>query len=210
MAENVEEFKKFIAENKGTRKFKQSVELAINFKGIDFTKQDNKLNIDIMLPHGKGKTRKVAIFSTDRNIAEDARKNGVEVIDGTQIEQISKDTARLNSLLDYELIAQPSLMPNIAKSLGQFLGPRNRMPRPLVGNANIASLSNELTKRISLKNRGKNLPTIHCVIGNEDMEPEKIYDNIREVLSSVTKKVGGSHIKSAYVKLTMSKPLKIA
>ena len=163
-----------------------------------------------MLPHGKGKTRKVAIFSTDRNIAEDARKNGVEVIDGTQIEQISKDTARLNSLLDYELIAQPSLMPNIAKSLGQFLGPRNRMPRPLVGNANIASLSNELTKRISLKNRGKNLPTIHCVIGNEDMEPEKIYDNIREVLSSVTKKVGGSHIKSAYVKLTMSKPLKIA
>ena len=51
---------------------------------------------------------------------------------------------------------------------------------------------------------------MHCIVGNEDMDPSKIYDNVREVLSSITKKVGGSHIRSAYVKLTMSKPLKVA
>lgn len=210
MAENAEEFKKFIAENKGKRKFKQTVELAINFKGIDFTKQDNKINIEIILPNGKGKTKKIGVFSTDRNITEEARKNGVEVIDGAEIEQISKDSARMSALLDYELIAQPSLMPVVAKNLGQFLGPRNKMPKPLVGNTSIATLSGELNKRISLKNKGKNLPTVHCIVGNEDMEPAMIYDNVREVMNAVSKKVGGSHIKSAYVKLTMSAPLRIA
>lgn len=210
MAEELETFSKFLAENKGKRKFKQTVELAINFKGIDFTKQDNRLNMDITLPNGKGKSKKIAVFSTDRNISADAQKNGVEVIDGTQIEQIGKDPARMNSLLEYELIAQPSLMPVVAKNLGQFLGPRNAMPKPLLGNASLSSLAAELNKRISIKNRGKNLPTVHCIVGSEDMEANKIYDNIKEVMGSVTKKVGGNHIKSAYVKLTMSKPLKIA
>src|SRR5208282_1878517 len=107
MAIELEELSKFLAENKGKRKFKQTVELAINFKGIDFTKQDNRLNLEVTLPNGKGKTKKVAVFSADRNLSEQARSNGVEVIDGTQIEQIGKDTAKLNSLLEYELIAQP-------------------------------------------------------------------------------------------------------
>ncbi len=210
MAENIEEFNKFVAENKGKRKFKQTVELAINFKGIDFTKQDNRINLEVRLPNGKGKTVKVAIFSTERGLAEEAKRNGVEVIDGTQIEQLSKDAARLNSLLDYELMAQPNLMPVIAKNLGQFLGPRNKMPKPLLGNVNIANMAAELNKTISLKNRGKNLPTVHCIVGNEDMDASKIYENVREVINTVTKKVGGSHVRSAYVKLTMSKPLKVA
>ncbi|MDE1767831.1 MAG: 50S ribosomal protein L1 [Candidatus Micrarchaeota archaeon] len=210
MAENKEEFSKFIAENKGKRKFKQTVELAINFKGIDFTKQDNRLNLEVNLPNGKGKTKKVAVFSTDRNLSEQAKTNGVEVIDGAQIEQIGKDPARLNSLLEYELIAQPSLMPVIAKNLGQFLGTRNKMPKPLIGSSNIANISEELNKRIQLRNRGKNLPTIHCIVGTEDMEPEKIYANVQEVISTVTKKVGNAHVRSAYVKLTMSKPFKVA
>ncbi len=211
MAEDLEAFSKFMAENKGQRKFKQTVELAINFKGIDFTKQDNRLNLEVNLPHGKGTNVKVGVFATDRNIIEEAKKNGVEVIDGADIEKIGKDPAKLNDLLSYELMAQPNLMPQLAKNLGQFLGPRNKMPKPLLGsNANLANLATELNKRISLRNRGKNLPTVHCIVGNEDMDASKIYDNVREVLNSVTKKVGNSHIKSAYVKLTMSKPIKIA
>ena len=70
-------------------------------------------------------------------------------------------------------------------------------------------MTNELNKRITLRSRGKNLPTVHCIVGNEDMDSRKIYENVREVLTVVTKQVGSSHMKSAYVKLTMSKPLKI-
>jgi large subunit ribosomal protein L1 len=210
MADYSEEFGKFIAENKGKRKFKQTVELAINFKGIDFTRQDNKINLDVVLPNGKGKVKKIAIFTSDRNLSEEARKNGIEVIDGADIPAIAANAARLSSLLDYELIAQPALMPQVAKSLGQFLGPRNRMPRPLVGSAGMANMANELNKRITIRNRGKNLPTVHCVVGNEDMDAAKLYENINEVMGSVTRKVGNNRIRSAYVKLTMSKPMRIA
>ncbi len=210
MAENIEEFSKFIAENKGKRKFKQTVELAINFKGVDFSKQENRINLEVILPNGKGKVNKLAVFSIDRNLSDEARKHDVEVIDGTQLEQIKSDPARLNQLLNYELIAQPALMPAIAKSLGQFLGTRNKMPKPLLGNATVATMSSNLNKMITIRNRGKNLPTIHCIVGNEDMEPNKIYDNVKEVLSAVNKKLGPNHVKSAYVKLTMSKPMKVA
>src|SRR5271166_972092 len=121
MAEELENFSKFLADNKGKRKFKQTVELAVNFKGVDFSKQDNRLNLEVLLPNGKGKVKKIAVFSTDRTLSEEAAKHGVEVIDGNTLEQIKTDQARLNSLLEYELIAQPALMPAIAKSLGQFL-----------------------------------------------------------------------------------------
>ena len=65
MAE-LEEFTQYIGENKGKRKFKQSVELAINFKNIDFSKQDNRLNMEILLPNGKGKVRKIALLKSGR------------------------------------------------------------------------------------------------------------------------------------------------
>lgn len=204
-----EELAKFIAENKGKRKFKQSVELAINFKEIDFNKQENKLNLDVMLPHGKGKSTKIAVFATDKNIIEGARKSGAEVIDGTTLESIANDQVRMRSLLDFELFAQPNLMPSIARYLGQFLGPRNKMPKPLLGGMNMQNLSVEADRRITLRSKGKNLPTVHCIVGSEDLEPKKIYENVSEVVNTVSKKVGQNRIRSVYVKMTMSKPVKL-
>ncbi len=210
MAQNLEDFSKFITENKGKRKFKQSVELAVNFKGIDFSKQANRLNLDVMLPNGRGRTSKVAVFATDKGIVENASKSGIEVIDGNRLDALATDQSRLNSLLDYELLAQPNLMPSIAKYLGQFLGPRNKMPKPLLGNANVANMASDLNKKITIRNKGKYVPTIHCVVGNEDMEAKALYENVNEVISEINKKVGPNHIRSAYVKMTMSGPMKVA
>lgn len=208
MAE-LEEFTQYIGENKGKRKFKQSVELAINFKNIDFSKQDNRLNMEILLPNGKGKVRKIALFANEKGLIAQAKKNNVDVISDTELPAIATDSVRMGSLLNCELIAQPNLMPLIARHLGQFLGPRNKMPKPLLGNVNFDNIVNELNRRIVLRNKGKFLPTLHCVVGQEDMEPEKIYYNVKEVMDSVSRKVGQNHIKSAYVKLTMSKPIRI-
>ncbi len=209
MAENNENLSKFLDENKGKRKFKQSVELAINFKGLDFSKQDNRINLEIILPNGKGKVRKIGLFASDKGLIAEAEKNGIEIFRDTDIPAIVADSTRLSSLLDYELIAQPNLMPIIAKNMGQFLGPRNRMPKPLLGNINVANIVNELNRRIVIRNKGKNLPTVHCIVGSEDMDADKIGRNISEVLDSINKKVGANHIRSVYLKLTMSKPLRL-
>ncbi len=208
MAQDLESLTKFLSENRGKRKFKQSVELAINFKNIDLAKQDNRLNLEVLLPNGKGRVRKIGIFAGDKNMIAEAERNGIEIIRDTEIQSTATDSQRMTALLQYELVAQPNLMPVIAKSMGQFLGPRNKMPKPLLGNVNMEGIVSDLNRRIVIRSKGKNLPTVHCIVGNEDMEPEKIYGNIQEVLGAVNKRIGPNHIKSVYVKLTMSHPMR--
>ncbi|MCL4552601.1 MAG: 50S ribosomal protein L1 [Candidatus Marsarchaeota archaeon] len=208
MAQDLESLTKFLGENRGKRKFKQSVELAINFKNIDLAKQDNRLNLEVLLPNGKGRVRKIGIFAGDKNMIAEAERNGIEIIRDTEIQSTATDSQRMTALLQYELVAQPNLMPVIAKSMGQFLGPRNKMPKPLLGNVNMEGIVSDLNRRIVIRSKGKNLPTVHCIVGNEDMEPEKIYGNIQEVLGAVNKRIGPNHIKSVYVKLTMSHPMR--
>ncbi len=208
MSASLEEFTKFLEENKGKRKFKQTVEVAINFRGVDFSKQDNRLNLNIALPHGKGKVRSIAIITNDKAVTESAKKNGVEVIDTAQLDSISKDPKRLSSLLNYDLLAQANTMPLVARHLGQFLGPRNRMPRPMMPGTNIEEMVKELGRSVSVKSKGKYLPTVHSIVGVEDMNPSSIYGNITEIVKTVGAKVGQNNIRSVYVKLTMSKPMK--
>ena len=206
--ESLSKLKTFIEENKGKRKFTQSVELAVNFKGIDFTKQDNRLNLEVKLPYGKGRDSKAIVFADDTKLAEKAAAAGARVIPSSQLQSLSSNKAQMTDLLNYELVAQPSMMPQIAKSLGQFLGPKNKIPRPLIGEDVSAVISN-ISKSIYLRSKGKYLPTIHCLVGTEGMKPEDISSNIDEVINALAKKVGKANIKSAYVKLTMSKPMRI-
>jgi large subunit ribosomal protein L1 len=206
--ETLDKVSAFIAENKGSRKFTQSVELAINFTGIDMSKQVNRLNMEVKLPNGKGKAQKVMVFADDKNIVAKATTAGAQVVSGAEMQSMANDKVKLASLLNFEMLAQPSLMPTIAKNLGQFLGPRNKMPKPLIG-VEVDRAVGDITKSIYIRSKGKYLPTVHCIVGNESMEVGKVAENIDEVVGSIIKKVGKPHVKSVYLKLTMSKPIKI-
>ncbi|MEM3875844.1 MAG: hypothetical protein QXP35_02105 [Candidatus Micrarchaeaceae archaeon] len=203
-----DKFSKFINENKAKRKFVQTVELAINFKGLDFSNQANRLNMEIVLPKSKGKITNVVVFADKRDITEKAKQLGAkEIISSNAIPSIANDKIKRNELLLNDLLAESGLMPVIAKNLGQFLGPRNKMPKPLIGN--IENVFKNLSSSITLKSKGKYLPTIHCVVGTENMDVKDIADNIDAILNSVSKKLGKQTIKSVYTKLTMSNALKL-
>ncbi len=207
-SEMLKKLSSFMEENKGKRKFTQSVDLAINFANIDFNKQENRLNLDVRLPNGRGKALNVIVFADEKRIVDSATEAGAKVIPGAQIQSMSNDKAALNELLGSTLLAQPSLMPQIARALGAFLGPRNRIPKPLMGsdiNAAVGAASNTIT----IKSKGKNLPTAHCSVGMENMDVDKIAANIDAVVSTVAKKVGRQNIKSLFVKTTMSKPVRL-
>ncbi|MCL5680398.1 MAG: hypothetical protein M1465_03615 [Candidatus Marsarchaeota archaeon] len=206
--EQLEKLRSLIEENKGKRKFKQSVELIVNFKGVDFSKQENRLNLQVLLPNGKGKQSEVLVFADDSNIASKAKELGARVVSGNEIQGVASDKVGLNSMLKYEMIAQPSLMTSVAKSMGSFLGPKNKMPKPLIG-TDVASMINSVSKSVYLRSKGKYLPTVHCMVGKEDMPTDKLSANIDEVLNALAKKLGKQNIKSAYAKLTMSKPVKL-
>ncbi|MEM3781485.1 MAG: hypothetical protein QXT43_00785 [Candidatus Micrarchaeaceae archaeon] len=206
LEEKYKDFERFISENKAKRKFKQTVELAINFKGINFNEQNNRLNLSVALPNGRGKSSKAAVFAADKEIIEEAKRNGIRVIGPEEIPNIANDKQKLNDLISYSLLAQASLMPVVAKQLGQFLGPRGKMPKPIMPGSSISKIAAESSQQISIKSSGKFLPTVHCAVGTEDMDPRQIFENIKEVLNAVTSKVNANNIKSVYVKLTMSKP----
>lgn len=206
--EQLDKLNAFISENKGQRKFTQSVDLTVNFTGMDFTKADQRLNMEIRLPNGKGRESKVIFFGDDKNQVAKAQAAGAKVISSAELPTISNDKAMLNELLNCELLAQPALMPQIAKALGQFLGPRNKMPRPAIG-GDLTGMIQGMGGSVFVRSKGKYLPTVHCVIGTEKMEPNQLAANIDEVVSAFTKKLGKQHIKSVYVKMTMSKPLRL-
>lgn len=206
--ETLGKFSAFIAENKGSRKFTQTIELAINFTGIDMSKQVNRLNMEVKLPNGKGKAQKVMVFADDKNMVAKATAAGAQIVSGAEMQSMANDKAKMNSLLNYEMLAQPSLMPLIAKNLGQFLGPRNKMPKPLIGQEVDKAVA-DITKSVYIRSKGKYLPTVHCIVGNESMEADKVAANIDEVIGAVIRKVGKPHVKSVFVKLTMSKPMKL-
>lgn len=194
-------------EDKGKRKFKQSVEFIINFRGIDFKKPENRLNLSIVLPHEPPKKRKIAVFAEGQT-AFDAKKAGFTVFEPQDIEELSKDKKRLKSLAnEYEFIAEPKLMVQVGKSLGQVLGPRGKLPRPIVGS--LEATAKQVNSSVRIMTKGKYLPVVQCAIGTEDMSPNDLADNAEAVYEKIRAKVGDQYIKSLYVKLTMGKAVKV-
>ncbi len=192
-------------EEKGKKKFKQSVELIINMRGIDFAKSENRLNLDIVLPKGKGgKELKSAVFA-EGSTADDAKRAGADlIITPDQIPSYA-EAAKLKDLSDnYFLLAQPNLMGQVAKSLGQALGKKGKLPRPMVGN--IKELISRSKNSVRITSKGKYLPVAQALIGTEAMSLDELTENAETVYDAVKNKVNEGNIKSVYVKLTMGKP----
>lgn len=195
-------------EDKGKRKFTQSMELIVNMRSIDFSKSENRLNLDILLPKGKGgKELKVAVIAEDAMGAE-AKKAGADLVipPGNIPSWAAKE--KITDLADnYVLLAQPNLMGAVAKSLGQYLGPRGKLPRPVVGQ--IGPLIEGAKKSIRIVSKGKYLPTAQALVGTEGMTPEDILENIEAVYDAIKGKVREGNIKSVFIKLTMGKAVRV-
>ncbi len=195
-------------EDKGKRKFTQSVELIINMRGIDFSKSENRLNLDVVLPKGKGgKGLKSAVFA-EPAMADQAKKAGADLIISPDEIPSWGEKSKAAELADsYFLLAEPKLMGAVAKSLGQYLGKRGKLPKPIVGN--IAGMIERSKNSIRIVSKGRYLPVAHAFIGTESMEAEDLVENAEAVYEAVKNKVREGNIKSVYLKLTMGKPARV-
>jgi large subunit ribosomal protein L1 len=204
----LEEAIKKTLEEKGKRKFKQSVEIIINMRSIDFSKSENRLNLDIVLPKGKGgKELKSAVFA-EGSTADEAKKAGADLVITPDAIPSYAEPAKVTDLADnYFLLAQPNLMGVVAKSLGQYLGKRGKLPKPITGS--IRELIEKSKKSVRIVSKGKYLPVAQALIGTESMEPEDLVENAETVYDAVKNKVNEGNIRSVYIKLTMSKPARV-
>jgi large subunit ribosomal protein L1 len=174
-------------------KFKEAVDVAVNL-GIDARKSDQNVRSSTVLPHGTGKSVRVAVFTQGAN-AEAATAAGADVVGMDELAAQMK-----GGDLDFDVvIASPDAM-RVVGQLGQVLGPRGLMPNPKVGTVtpDVATAVNN-AKAGQIRYRNDKNGIIHSTIGKADFSADKIKENLEALLVDL-KKAKPSSAKGAYLK----------
>lgn len=181
-----------------TAKFRESVDISINL-GVDAKKSDQNVRGSTVLPHGSGKSVRVAVFAQGEK-ADQAREAGADAVGMDDLAQQMKDGD-----LSYQVvIAEPAAM-RVVGALGQLLGPRGLMPNPKTGTVTpdvVTAVGN--AKAGMAKFRTDKGGVVHCAVGAADFSVEQLRDNIAAVLRDI-RKAKPSTSKGAYIrKVTLS------
>ncbi|MDD4307389.1 MAG: 50S ribosomal protein L1 [Thermoplasmata archaeon] len=210
MREDIVEIVKKALEGSKERKFKESVDLAINLKGVDLSQPKYRIEEEILLPNGRGKNVKVGLFG-GAEIAAKAKGVADIIIIPEQIEEYADDKRKARKLVSAHnyFVAEAPLMPLIGKRLGPVLGPRGKMPKPIPPGSDPSAIINSLRKTIRV--RSKDRKTFHTMVGTKDMSAEDLAVNIKAVMQRVTGKLeqGENNIQSVYVKTTMGPAVRL-
>jgi len=203
----IEVIKKVKAETK-QRKFTQAIELIINFKDID-VKKGFALNEIVQLPKTSSPAT-VCVMATG-DMGRKAKEANADAVIGTaELDKFATNKRESRKFINkYDFfLADTKVMPLVGKTLGQFLGPRGKMPTPVPFDAPIESFLQRF--RSSIKVRTRASLSISCKIGDESMEDTDLAINAHAVLSAIEKKLpnGEKNIKKIMIKTTMGKPVK--
>ena len=184
-----------------TAKFVESVDVAVNL-GIDARKSDQNVRGATVLPHGTGRTVRVAVFTQGAN-AEAAKAAGADLVGMEDLaEQIKKGEMNFDVV-----IASPDAM-RVVGQLGQILGPRGLMPNPKVGTVtpNVAEAVNN-AKAGQVRYRNDKNGIIHTTIGKVDFSADQLKQNLESLLAALKKAKPatskGQFIKKVSISTTM-------
>ncbi|MDD5251117.1 MAG: 50S ribosomal protein L1 [Patescibacteria group bacterium] len=203
-AEAVELVKKL-----STTKFDSSVEVHIRL-GIDPKKSDQMVRSTVALPHGTGKTKKVAAFvSGDKE--KEAKEAGADLIGGEELIAKIASTGKI----EFDIaVATPDMMPKLAK-VAKILGPRGLMPSPKNDTVtpNIKKAIEEMKKgKVAFKS--DDTGNIHQAIGKASFTAEQLADNFTAFMEAVRKakpsSSKGVYLVSVTVAPTMGPGVKVS
>ncbi|MGV8162982.1 MAG: hypothetical protein ACP5N2_06650 [Candidatus Nanoarchaeia archaeon] len=201
-----------IEDNK--KKFSQSFDLIINLKDINLKNPEDQVDFFATLNHGLGRKMKVAAL-TGPELEERAKQVCDFVIPLRDFDKYSDKKLAKKVGAEYDFfIGQAEIMPKVAQVFGRVLGPRNKMPNPKLGSivpakGQVEQLYDKLQRTVRVM--AKKAPVIQVKVGSENMKDEELIDNIMLVYDQVVHHTPKekANIRSAFLKLTMSKPVKI-
>jgi large subunit ribosomal protein L1 len=164
-----------------TAKFDESVDVAVNL-GVDPRKSDQVVRSSTVLPHGTGKTLRVAVFAQGAN-AEKAEAAGADVVGFEDLaERIKGGEVNFDVI-----IATPDAM-RIVGQLGQILGPRGLMPNPKVGTVTPdVTTAVRNAKAGQVRYRTDKAGIVHTPIGKASFEPQALKENLLALLEDLRK-----------------------
>lgn len=193
-----------------TTKFDSAIEVHMRL-GIDPKKSDQQVRSTVTLPHGTGKTKKVAAFVGNAEKEKEAKDAGAEIVGG---EELIAEIAKTGKY-DFEIaVATPDMMPKLAK-VAKVLGPKGLMPSP-----KNETVTTNLTKTIGELRKGKvafkadDTANVHQVIGKASFTKEQLAENLNTFMEAIRKAKPptskGVYLISVTVTSTMGPGIKVA
>ena len=184
-----------------TAKFDESVDAAIRL-GVDPRKSDQVVRGATVLPHGTGKSVKVAVFTGDAQ-AEAARAAGADYVG---MEDLADEIRK--GMMDFDVvIASPDAM-RVVGQLGQILGPRGLMPNPKTGTVtpNVAEAVRN-AKAGQVRYRVDKAGIVHAPIGKASFSEQQLKENLEALIADLNKlkpaSAKGQYIRKVAVSSTM-------
>ena len=196
-----------LIKERASAKFDETVEVAMNLN-LDPRKPDQNLRGTVMLPHGTGKTVRVAVFARgDR--AKEAEAAGADIVgaedlaEKIQAGQIDFDRA----------VASPDMMSLVGR-LGKILGPRGLMPNPRLGTVTQdVGEAVRAAKGGQVEFRAEKAGIVHAGIGKVSFSEEALVENVRAFVGAISRSkptgVKGTYIKKVSLSSTMGPGLKL-
>lgn len=189
-------------------KFDETVELSIRL-GVDPRHADQQIRGAVVLPHGTGRTVKVAVFAKGEK-AKEAEEAGADKVGADDlIAEIQK------GIIDFDVaVATPDMMGSVGR-LGKILGPKGLMPNPKTG-----TVTMEVAKAVQEIKAGKveyrvdKTGIVHVPIGKVSFKPEDLHANFRTLMDVIVKAkpatAKGTYLKSVVLSSTMGPGVKVA
>ena len=190
---SLEEAIKLVKETSNT-KFDAGVEIHAKL-GIDIKKSDQQIRSTVVLPHGTGKTLKVAAFVND-NKAQEAKDAGADFVYGEEDIKKIKDTGKI----EFDVaITTPDMMPKMALA-AKVLGPKGLMPNPKTETVgpNVKQMVESLKKgKVNFKN--DDTGNVHQLIGKVSFTEAQLKENF-ETFTEALKRIKPAGVKGLYIK----------
>jgi large subunit ribosomal protein L1 len=188
-------------------KFDESVEVALNL-GVDPRHADQMVRGTVDLPHGTGKSVRVAVFAKDDK-ADEARAAGADVVGADDLaQQIQEGRIEFD-----RCIATPDMMPVVGR-LGRILGPRGLMPNPKLGTVtpNVGQAV-KAAKAGQVQFRVEKAGIIHGGVGKASFSPDLLRDNVRAFIDAVSRAkpsgAKGTYLRRIAISSTMGPGIRI-
>jgi large subunit ribosomal protein L1 len=188
-------------------KFDETVEVAFRM-GVDPRKADQMIRGTVSLPHGTGRSVRVAAFATGDK-AREAEEAGADLVGGEElVDEVMKGSIEFDAA-----VATPDLMSSVGKA-GRVLGPRGLMPNPKTGTVtfDIGKAVRDI-KAGKLEYRVDRQGNLHLVIGKRSFDDQRLMDNylavVDEIIRAKPAAAKGKYIKSATISTTMGPGVRI-
>ncbi|CAI9406492.1 50S ribosomal protein L1 [Pleomorphomonas sp. T1.2MG-36] len=196
-----------LIKERATAKFDETVEVAINL-GVDPRHADQMVRGVVQLPHGTGKTVRVAVFARGLK-ADEATAAGADIVGAEElVETIQKGEINFD-----RCIATPDMMPLVGR-LGKVLGPRGLMPNPKVGTVTQdVAAAVKASKGGAVEFRVEKAGIVHAGVGKASFTAEALLDNVRALIDAVQKArptgAKGTYLQRLSVSSTMGPGVKV-